>query len=273
MPMRPQNGPQTGSQNGPMQPDPRQQNAALATWLDDVIAAGGVTADATDVTRLQGASEHLTDIIAAGGTELAPEQERLIGSLARDLRQVSLRGDRTVATGDTAYPTLLGQAEYRLEEFLDGQGELLSDAAKTLLTGALDTLETIYADGVVSADEQASVGTAADAVCSVLKDDFVKLSDAGLEALQGQSDDITTLMTDGFLALDDTQWAAVNAADTALAALLAGGGSAERTAVHAALEGLHEVLPGAILGLASPIEGLGARNQYGGGAGAGLFAI
>jgi hypothetical protein len=300
--MRPQNGQQSGQQNGGQrtggpqtgsqqtgsqqtgqqtqdtttqtQPDSEQRNTALATWLDEVIAAGGITADATDVERLEAASEHLTEVIAAGGTELATDQERLLGSVARDLRRVSQRGDSTVTTDDTAYPTLLGQAEYRLEEFLTAQRDALSDEAKSRLTGALATLETVYADGVVSTAERTDVGTAADAVCGVLKDDFVKLSDAGLATLQDQADDLALLVDDGFLTLDGDQWTAINTADTALAALLAGGGDTERTAVHEALAGLHGVLMGAILDLANPADELRTRGQFGGGGGgADLFAV
>ncbi|WP_448190430.1 hypothetical protein [Azospirillum sp. sgz301742] len=236
----------------------------MVTWLDEVITAGGVTADAADVTRLQKAADHLAEVIAANGTELAPDQEKPLSALARDLRQVSQNGDRTLTNANADSKTLLGQSETRLQEFLDAQGDQLTDAAKTLLTGALATIETVYADGVVSTAERTSVASAADAVCSVLKNDFVKLSTTGLAALQDQSDDLNLLIDDGFLSLDADQLTAAKTADTALHALLSGGGDTERTAAHEAMTALHEVLAGAITDLANPADELLKRGQTGG---------
>lgn len=235
---------------------------ALASWLDGVVASGTVTATAQQQVGLQAAADRLSDTIDAGGTELAPGQEKLLGSIAHDLRQVASSGDRTVNTGSTEYPTLLGQVESRLEGFLDHQSGLLSAEANTRLESALDTLETVYADGVVSTEELAAVDTAADAVCGVLRDDFTKLSTAGLEQLQGFQADLTTLATTGTLTLDATELAAVTAADTALHAFLNGGGTdAHATAIEAVAD-LRDVLPGAIVDLAS-LAGGGRRGPLG----------
>lgn len=235
---------------------------ALASWLDGVIASGTVTATAQQKVGLQAAADRLSDAIDAGGTELAPGQEKLLGSIAHDLRQVASTGDRTVNTGSTEYPTLLGQVESRLEGFLDHQSGLLSAEANTRLESALETLETVYSDGVVSVQEQTAVATAADAVCGVLRDDFTKLSTAGLEQLQGFQADLTTLATTGTLTLDATELAAVTAADTALHAFLNGGGTdAHATAVEAVAD-LRDVLPGAIVDLAS-LSGGGRRGSLG----------
>ena len=310
MPVRPQFGPQSGSSFGPQsgqqggspfgaqsdsgaqgsgaqgqsaqtQAAPlteEQRDANMNTWLDEVVAAGGVAADTAERERLEHAAEKLTDVIEADGSELAPDHERLLGSVARALSEVTKNGDRAVDSDNAEYSTLLGQAEYKLEEFLEHSGDMLSAEASTRLTGALATLETVYADGVVSTAEQTSVGEARDAVCGVLKDDFVKLSDAGLLELQDGLDDLEILVDTGFLSLDADQWTAVNTAESAFGALIAGTGTEE--VAHEALSGLREVLIGAIVDLANPMDqqrhgGPGGQSggQSGVSGGADLFMV
>lgn len=270
MPARHHSGPPTGGQTGTTPttgtagttgtttgkghtpPDATTKATEVATWLDTVVSTGTITADGTQTARLTAVSTLLDEVIAANGTELAPGQERMLDSLVHDLQRVAQRGDATVKTPDGSSATLLGQAEQRLETFLADQGSTLSDAAKAKLTEALGTLQTVYADGTVTTEERASVATAATVVSGVVTDDFVKLSEAGLTALQTEAAQIDTLLSTGSLTLTAEQRAAAQTADAAVQALI-DAGTVQPSALHTALESLYDAIPGAVVDVSGPL--------------------
>jgi hypothetical protein len=254
-----QNGGQAGGPGGGQGHGPEGQGAggppsidSVSEWVDDVLSDGGFTATGTAATRIDRIADALDEVVQAGGTELPQEYVRHLESTIRDLRSIADNGDRTLGdgTGETLFPTAMAKAVHKVEEFLEYEGDNLSAETTARLQSVLDSMNAVYADGTVSTAEQETLDTVADDLCDVLVEDFTKLSDAGLAALDAHADDLHTLADTGFLALDDAQRAILTQAQTALGTLDAD--DPDQATVHEVVDDLRFGLGGEILGLANP---------------------
>ncbi|HYD70700.1 hypothetical protein [Azospirillum sp.] len=234
---------------------------AVSTWVDDVLSDGGFTATGTTATRIDKIADALDEAVQSGGTDLPQAYVRALESTIRDLRSVAQNGDKTLGdgSGDTEHATVMAKAVDKLETFLENEGDSLSAEATTRLQSVLDSMNTIYSDGAVSTAEQTTLKTVADDLCDVLIEDFTKLSDAGLAALNEQASDLHTLADTGFLALDDAQRAVLTQAQTALDAIDTT--NPDRTAVHDVMDDLRSGLGGELLSLAMPQRTIGLTGQ------------
>jgi len=234
---------------------------AVSAWVDDVLSDGGFTATGTAATRIDKIADALDEVVQSGGTDLPQAYVRALESTIRDLRSVAQNGDKTLGdgSGDTEHATVMAKAVDKLETFLENEGDSLSSEATTRLQSVLNSMNSVYSDGAVSAAEQTTLKTVADDLCDVLIEDFTKLSDAGLAALSAQASDLHTLADTGFLALDDAQRATLTGAQTALDAIDTT--NPDRTAVHDVMDDLRSGLGGELLSLAMPQRTIGLTGQ------------
>lgn len=250
----PQTGVQTGGQTGGGQPNGAQAGGPpsvdqISSWLDEAISKGGFTMESGESKLLQRVADDLDKVLAANGTLLPEEYSRHLESTIGDLRAIAAKGDTATTGGESAlFPTAMAKAIHKVDEFLEYEGENLSDEANSRLNGALTSLESVYADGTVSTAEKTTVSAAADTICDVLLDDFAKLSDTGLDALELEATNLDTLLSKGFLAFDDEQRALVFGANETLDAMT----TKDVTVIHEVVDDLRFGLGGHILALAKP---------------------
>lgn len=224
---------------------------AIDAWVDAVLEAGGIALPDAAATYMDGVADRLEADVAAGVDNLPGAYARHLEAVVRDLGRIAEHGDRTLGgpqatTGDTA----MDRAIHKIDEFLDYEGANLSDAVVARLQAAQTQLETVYADEVLSADEQDEVAAAAATVQEILDGDFAMLSDAGLADLTGMAEDARTLADTGFLALDADQLAVFQQVRTDLDALDTDDGSQGGWAVHEIVDDLRFEVGGQYLHLA-----------------------
>jgi len=241
-------GQQASGQNGAQAGGPPSVEQ-ISSWLDEVIADGGFTMTTSQSKQLEHVAEEIDETLASNGAELPEEYTRHLESTIRDLRGIATNGDRaTTGKESSLFPTAMAKAVHKLDEFLEYEGANLSTEANSRLQSALTTMESVYADGTVSTAEKTSVSSAADTICDVLLDDFTKLSDVGLDALEFEATNLDTLLSTSFLAYDDTQRALVFGANETLDAMT----TKDVAVIHEVTDDLRFGLGGYILNLAKP---------------------
>lgn len=226
--------------------------SSAGTWVDEVIAAGGVTIPAASQDEAATKAETLDAIVSAGGTVLPDAYEQKLSSLVDEAT--------AIAAGDI----VSSHGGHNLADRADAISAHLSDtlslAVSTPLTALASTLDSAYLDGTISTGEQTSIVAAAAALDVVLSSDgTVKLSDATLTTLSATANDLHTLATTGFLPLDNDQLAAFIAFDSVYTDYLAGTGSLSD--VKAARGDIGDVVDGYVLALAG--DGGGGHDGWG----------
>ncbi|MBF0333199.1 MAG: hypothetical protein HQL40_06050 [Alphaproteobacteria bacterium] len=224
----------------------------IETWVGEVLTAGGISLPDGAETFLDGVADNYEAVVEADGSLLSRDYCMHLKAVVSDLETLAEDGDVALATVASGYPndTMLSLAIHKIDEFVDFEGVNLSTEVVTRLETAQASLETVYADGVLSEAEKTTVAAAAVTVESILTDSFTKISDTGLAAFSSDAADLRTLLSTGFLALDAADRALFETAASDIAALDALSDAARGWGVHEVVDSLRFDYGGHYLALA-----------------------